>query len=499
MPRNSRRSKGILGVPRKSEKQIFAFGRYAEPLPSDESDDPDFNPEGDQETATSKAGGLKNKGRPAAKKKKVCKDRCTVSNTGQAGVGSDDVGNSGSSRLRGWSEAIPTEILLLIFQYAIEQLKGSSVPFLCRMSRVCCRWRDIASEPRLWNTVNLSTSELNITTSATILQKLASSRIKFTRVLFLRGWSKLTDKGIEALGKNCHELESIDLSLCESLTSKGIASIAEKCCRIRSIDLESTKIDIPGLQCIVEKLGAQLECLCLRNCTRLTGGRILPLIQENCPNLRELNLTGTNIRTFHIEKLQAGCPKLQKLFLSSLQLFSAPKTNEKKGNGFPELVCMNCSHCGMHCQNDNFLNRILCSSNKLESLNLAGHNQLTVEGFSNLPDFPLKTLKFGDASYSSLDVVVKKWHATLESLDIGCSRDINDDCMLLLSSSFGMPKLRELNVSSTNITDAGLRYILNACLNLEKLNLTSCRGLPRALKKPHLKESIESLRKTQWA
>ena len=132
MPRNNRRSKGILGVPRKSEKQIFAFGRYAEPLPSDESDDPDFNPEGDQETATSKAGGLKNRKRPAAKKKKVCKDRCTISNTGQAGVGSDDVGNSGSSCLRGWSEAIPTEILLLIFQYAIEQLKGSSVPFLCR-------------------------------------------------------------------------------------------------------------------------------------------------------------------------------------------------------------------------------------------------------------------------------------------------------------------------------------------------------------------------------
>lgn len=28
--------------------------------------------------------------------------------------------------------------------------------------------------------------------------------------------------------------------------------------------------------------------------------------KENCPNLRELNLTGTNIRTFHIEKLQVG-------------------------------------------------------------------------------------------------------------------------------------------------------------------------------------------------
>ena len=30
------------------------------------------------------------------------------------------------------------------------------------------------------------------------------------------------------------------------------------------------------------------------------------VLKENCPNLRELNVTGTNIRTFHIEKLQVG-------------------------------------------------------------------------------------------------------------------------------------------------------------------------------------------------
>ena len=39
--------------------------------------------------------------------------------------------------------------------------------------------------------------------------------------------------------------------------------------------------------------------------------------------------------------------------------------------------------CFLTCNNSFFfLIRILCSSYKLESLNLAGHNQLTVEGFS---------------------------------------------------------------------------------------------------------------------
>lgn len=48
MPRKARTSKGILGVPRRAGRQVFVFGRYAETLPSDESDDPDFNPGGEE-------------------------------------------------------------------------------------------------------------------------------------------------------------------------------------------------------------------------------------------------------------------------------------------------------------------------------------------------------------------------------------------------------------------------------------------------------------------
>ena len=68
---------------------------------------------------------------------------------------------------------------------------------IVRMSRVCRHWRRVASEPRLWRTVNLSTSYVKISASPAILQQLAPERLKYVRQLFLGGWSKLTDKGIE--------------------------------------------------------------------------------------------------------------------------------------------------------------------------------------------------------------------------------------------------------------------------------------------------------------
>ena len=44
--------KGILGVPRRAERQVFVFGRFAEELPSDDSEDSDFNPSKDEENAS---------------------------------------------------------------------------------------------------------------------------------------------------------------------------------------------------------------------------------------------------------------------------------------------------------------------------------------------------------------------------------------------------------------------------------------------------------------
>lgn len=497
MSRKARTSRGILGVPKRAGRQVFVFGRYAEELPSDESDDPDFTPSAEEallNTANNSRGNKKSKKKEGgAKKQKLGKKENTKTRAKDIDIQNREDGSCDVSR--GWTELIPTEILLAIFQHAIKQIRGSSIPFLCRMSRVCRRWRDVASEPRLWREVNLSTFGLNITTSATILQKLAPVRLKHTKHLTLDGWSKLTDKGIQAVGKYCHELEFIRLSQCESLTSQSIASLPDKCHNLTGIDVDSTKIEITGLQRIVTSLGGQLKNLCIQNCTRLTGGRILPLIQGNCPNLEFLNVSGTEIRTIRIEKLQAGCPKLRGLFLANLSLNSTPKTNEKKANGFPDLTSLDLScggYFGMDQRNNQLLYRILWSSHNLEYLIIRGPNMVTAEGFKSLPDSPLKHLTYNNASFPKVAAIVEKWHRTLEHLDISSNRGVDDECMELLSN-FGMPSLTILNLSDTNITSDGVRSALIGCPNLELLNLCACRGLPRGVKCYHGKLGIENL------
>ncbi|CAH3038436.1 unnamed protein product [Porites evermanni] len=499
MPRKGKGSKGILGVPKRAGTQVFAFGRHAEPLPSDESDDPDFIPEED-ETSTNAASTSRNvktkrnKEEGHASKKKKLEKRKKADPKKKDKKGAESKSNPPVQLSKGWSELIPVELLMIIFQHAMKQIIGSKIPFLCRMSRVCRHWRQVASEPRLWRTVNLSTSYVKISASPSILQQLAPERLKYVRQLFLGGWSKLTDKGIEAIGQHCNELQTIGLSECESLTPRGITSLVTKCCHLTSIDVKSTNIDINCLKHIVKQLGSQLETLWLANCCRVTGTHILPVIQENCPNLIDLDVSGTNIRKIHIEKLQAGCPKLRRLMLANLLLNSIPKTNEKSANGFPDLevVDLSCDYYGLDRRNDQLLYRILWASKDLRMLILEGPNLITAEGFRNLPDFPLKILIYNNASYSKVAAIVEKWHHCLESLDLSSNRGVDDECMKLLSN-FGMQKLKSLNLSNTIITSDGVRNVINGCPNLNDLNISSCRGLPRGVRNHHGELGIRSL------
>ena len=53
---------------------------------------------------------------------------------------------------------------------------------------------------------------------------------------------------------------------------------------------------------------------------------------------------------------------------------------------------------------------------------------------------------------------------------------------------------RKLNLSNTGVSLKSLTKLLNACTTLESLNLTSCRALPRGMKRMyHNNEDVASL------
>jgi len=164
---SQRARKGILGVPRSAERQVFVFGRFAEELPSDDSDDSDFNPSKDEENASTACtlSGIKKKSKPRNNLKKrktgpACTGKKKVSGTLQIqendsrkrtfankteaesctnkhvnGTSQGEPKNSAvtiSKLGSGWSDLIPIELLLMIFQNVIKGICGSSIPFLCR-------------------------------------------------------------------------------------------------------------------------------------------------------------------------------------------------------------------------------------------------------------------------------------------------------------------------------------------------------------------------------
>ena len=54
---------------------------------------------------------------------------------------------------------------------------------------------------------------------------------------------------------------------------------------------------------------------------------------------------------------------------------------------------------------------------------------------------------------------------------------------------------RKLNLCSTAVSIKPLTRLLKKCRTLEYLNLTSCRGLPRGMKRLHgSRDAIETLR-----
>ncbi|XP_068740045.1 F-box/LRR-repeat protein 6-like isoform X2 [Montipora capricornis] len=366
------------------------------------------------------------------------------------------------------------------------------------MSRVCRNWKLVASEITLWQNVNLSRMSSEYPKSATDsnIGKLTASRLKEVRELSLDGWSELTDVGLKAIGKHCRHLQSIVLSQCGSLSSKGIASLATKCRQLKMLDVAMTKIDIACLHRVTKRLGSHLEELCLMNCGRLGGEQVLPIIQNRCPKLTVLDLTGTNIRKLNVEKLQAGCPKLRELFVANLLLHSTPISTDLEQNGFPELetLCLACGSLAGVPRSDRFLFRILRTSINLKKLDVRGLQRITPEGIQRLPVTSLEELYFSDthANFALMSVITEQWHHSLAVLDVSSNSGINDQSMELFSN-FGMPKLRILDLSSTNVTGDGVRKAIMSSPKLKRLNLTSCRGVPRGLKQWHDEAKLTNL------
>ncbi|KAM9420130.1 F-box/LRR-repeat protein 6 isoform 1-T4 [Salvelinus alpinus] len=406
-----------------------------------------------------------------------------------------------------WGQSLPVEVLVNIFKMVVHQ--DGAVPFLCRVAKVCHLWNAAAASPALWRRVSvgycwlepgktqLPKTELKIRNTVSWL---AQNRFSQVRDFSLNHWKKNVDHVVEVVSQSCPHLRSLKLSYCTGVTEKAFQSLSGSCRSLDSINVQYSEIQVEGLVNFLESYGSQLRQILFTHGPR--NDRLLTAISRGCcPELQLLEIntkldSGYCQLPICIQALQNGCPKLQTFRM--LNVIPMPKmTRNWSGStsGFPllEELCM--ATTAVSFMTDQDLTKIVYDSPKLRVLDLRGCSRITAAGLSSLPCEELECLYWGlyfssnvtvSLSKKGIHLLTQKWSGTLQELDLANQLFSEGDMEIAmghLAQRTGEKPLRSLNLSGTKVTTPALRLVIGQSTALNYLNLSSCRYLPRGLKK----------------
>ncbi|XP_050993161.1 LOW QUALITY PROTEIN: F-box/LRR-repeat protein 6 [Labeo rohita] len=416
-----------------------------------------------------------------------------------------------------WGQSLPIEVLVKIFQFAV--LQDGAVPFLCRVGRVCRLWNGAASSPILWRSVSIGycwiepgKSQLPGTEQKirNTIDWLAENRLSQLREFSLCHWKKHADYVIQRVSQSCTNLHSLKLSYCTGMTETAFQNLGTHCRSLENINLQHSEFNVDGLVSFLEAYGNQIKNIYFTHSTK--SDKLLSALSKGCcPELRLLEINtkldgGYCQLPICIQALQIGCPKLQTFRLMNVtpvpkMIRNTPSTT----SGFPmleELCIATSSHSFM---TDSDLNNVLHGSPHLRVLDLRGGSRITATGLYALPCERLECLYWGlyfnsntmVASKKGIHMLAHKWSGTLRELDLANQPFSEEDMEIAmghLAHGAGVDLFRSLNLSGTKITSSALRLLISQSPALKYLNLSSCRYLPRGLKRVyHGQEDIQLL------
>ncbi|XP_061520635.1 F-box/LRR-repeat protein 6 isoform X2 [Phycodurus eques] len=417
--------------------------------------------------ATSKGKGKKN----TATKKKKSK---TILRTAAVEEKGEEMFVAAKPSDHRWGQNLPEEVLVNIFKMVLTQ--DGAVPFLCRAARVCRLWNAAAATPVLWRRVAVGhcwvapgKSQLPKTQSQIkdTLDWLAQNRFSQLRDFSLHHWSKNVDHAVD--------------------------------------------FQVEGLLAYLESHGAQIRQIWFTHGWK--NDRVLASISRGC--CPDLELLEVNTRldskdgelAVCVQALQAACPKLKTFRMLNIHpLHKSMRHAAQLSPGFPLLEELCIATASYSYVTDKYLRDILFGSPRLRVLDLRGCSQITSAGLAALPCLELECLFWGQYFSShvvssslkkGLHAVTQKWKHTLRQLDVANQLFSEEDlelAMCHLASANNANTLHSLNLSGTRITLVALRSLIGQMTALDYLNLSSCRSLPRGLKRVYRgQEAIRQL------
>lgn len=406
-----------------------------------------------------------------------------------------------------WGQSLPEEVLISIFQMVVVQ--DGAVPFLCRVGRVCRLWNAAASSPVLWRKVTVGYCW--IAPGKTQLPKtekrikdtfdwLAQNRFSQLRDFSLYHWTKNVSYAVEVVAEFCPHLRSLTLSYCTGLTARAIHSLGLHSRSLQSINLQYSEFQVEGLLEYLENHGSQIKQILFTH--GLKNDRLLTAISRGyCPDLEFLEVN-TKLDSkdcelpIYIQALQMACPKLKTFRMLNVRpLHKTMRSGADSTLGFPLLEELCIATTSYSYMSDKDLWDILFGSTRLRVLDLRGCSRITPTGLAALPCLELECLFWGQYFSSNmglsspkagLHLVTQKWSQTLQELDIANQLFAAEDleiAMSHLARATEADTLRSLNLSGTRITPPALRSVIGQMTSLSYLNLSSCRYLPRGVKR----------------
>ncbi|XP_062510418.1 F-box/LRR-repeat protein 6-like [Corticium candelabrum] len=392
-----------------------------------------------------------------------------------------------------WGQIVPAEILATIFGIVVGDACDGAVAELLRLRRVCTHWQRVSLLPKLWKRVSLV--NLPGLTNG-VFTRLCSRELQHTVSLKIVGCAKIQKHGYMAIADHCRQLQQLTVLRTSTFTAAPLQAITKldqlNCLRLEEL---TSGINTRWWIELINARGSQLTGLSLAGCPRV-GRSVISSIVDNCFQLTYLDLSSINVGTLNVDLLQRGCPLLTALHLDHLTLRSSIKS-ANKSMGFKDLniLTLACSDM-LPCVPT--VKMLLYESSILETLDIRGwrdpdYNSLvsSLPGEQNLRRLFVARWKHVDiASFMAAISVYKQ----LIELDLNQCVGINDSAVTRLAQTQAASSLKILHLSGTAITNAGLHAILAVCLQLESLDLTSCRGVSRGLKQVHNRDSIQQMR-----
>ncbi|XP_005109953.2 uncharacterized protein LOC101859521 [Aplysia californica] len=472
-----RTERGILGLPKKKSILFSLTSRKGEEYPSD-SDDSDYFP-GRRSTDEDDEACVLKKAKKRSLKRKL-KDK---TNSWQAGVAR----STKSTRLNSKKDVqtvagrpvgntryhLPPEIWLRIFQMCVDA-EGVAT-FVKRASCVCREWNQLSQDPSLYRTLDLSVEKLSLTRGK--LDRLLSRDVTQCRRLSVAGQTKLQPAAVTSLLTAMPHLLSLDLRDCPCVKSELVAKeIPRLCPHLRSVDLSSSlhfnaALSFPALETLVKRCGERLVEL---RATRVLSVRkfvaeLLHALQASCPNLEELDirmhekstlvLPGQR-RLVDMAALASACPKLRELRFDGFNFVDKGQTTEPLPN-LRDLQFY--SQCGQahEAQDTPVFYQMFGNVQSLQELSISCSNlrpRLISRWVKVVSVLNMCDMRWREEEEHDLLECVDAWGQDLVSLDVSHNLFHNSilDTALCRFPALDRPRLRQLDLSSTNVTSTGV-------------------------------------------